>query len=49
MEPQTSKADMPTRLSNQVKTMPEPQIVVRKVRREAKRDILCGGVSLVLN
>ena len=40
MEPQTRRADMPTRLRSHVKTTPDPQIVVKKVRNEAARDML---------
>ena len=37
---QTSRADIPVMLSSQVKTIPEPQMVVRNVKHEKARDIL---------
>ncbi|KAJ3505853.1 hypothetical protein NLJ89_g7193 [Agrocybe chaxingu] len=40
MDVQTRSAEMPVMLSSQVKTMPDPQIVVRKVRQEKRRAML---------
>ena len=41
----TSSAEMPVMLSSQVKTMPSPQIVVRKVRQANPRDNLATSAQ----
>lgn len=49
IDAQVSRAEMPVRLSNQVKTMPAPHIEVRKVKNETTRDALGAVVSALSN